>query len=122
MQLGRPIELAPVDATLDAYALFLDVYPGALHQAEIDHHAAVADGPAGHIVTASPDGNFKTVLKGKGQRVHHVRIYDTLCNHRRMPVDHAVVNAAHCVICAVTGNQNISREALLKAGKKRPVH
>src|SRR5919197_2294767 len=74
------VELAPAHAYLSPHRTCIRVDVDALHFGEVDHEAAVCDGPAGDAVPSTADGDLEARFARKRDRVNDVPSAATACD------------------------------------------
>jgi hypothetical protein len=72
IDLRLAVELTPGDATLCSRRSRRRVNHHGFHQREVNHHAIVADGSAGHVMPATANCDLKFVRPGEFHRVLHI--------------------------------------------------
>ena len=120
------VEFAERDARFDPRRARKGIDPDRFHQAQIDHHAAVADRAAGDVVATAADRNQRALVAGEIHRRRDVGCAGTAHDDGRPPVDHRVPDGARGVVAVVpaaqhgaadTGLQHIDR--FLRQGGRR---
>jgi hypothetical protein len=72
-------------------------------------------------VTATSDRDLEIVLDREGQRIDHIGAADAARDHRRPPIDQAVVHAARRFKAFIAGQKDVTRKTILKRRNDRPV-
>lgn len=105
MQLGLAVEFPPGDAGLHADGASLRIDMAALHEAQVEHHAIVADGTAGDVVTAAAHRDLEAAFDGEAKRIDDVSGSQAARDDGRASIDHAVVHPPRGVVAVVAGQQ-----------------
>src|SRR5262249_58588352 len=72
MELGLAIELAPRHAGPGSHRAAPGIDVDALHEGEVEHQAAVADGLPRHAVTAAADGKLQVACARESHGTDHI--------------------------------------------------
>ena len=108
---GGVVELGPGEPGLRAHRPPGGIDVDALHLGEVDHHGAVDDGAAGHVVATAADADLEP---GRAREAHArggVLCAAAAHDHCRRAIDKAVVDATGRVIAIVRRPQEAPREA-----------
>ena len=98
--------LGPQDAAFCARATRDRLDADALHQLQIDEHAAVADGVAREAVASATHGDWQARITCEGERRDDVGRAGAAGNRGWTPIDHPVPDLAHCVVTRVGCREN----------------
>ena len=112
--LGSGIEIRPRRAAAAYRPARGGVDGDTVHRAEVDHHAAIADGVACVVVTTAPDGDFKLPRSGEADRLGDLCRTRAARDDRRFSIDRAVPHRATVVVFGITGGQNLAAKRRAK--------
>src|SRR5215472_15267654 len=96
-RLRGSVELAPQNAARGPGGAGRRVNADRLHQGEVDHDPAVADGVTGHRVPAAADGDKEVALAREPDGGRHIVRAGATGDERRMAIDATVPDAAGLV-------------------------
>ena len=80
----------------------------AVHQGKVNHHAAITDRIARHIMASAADANRKARILGVADRCGNIRGIAASYDQCGPPVDHRIPDAAQGVIVGVRGLDQFS--------------
>ena len=111
--------LGPEDAAFGARATRDRLDADALHQLQIDEHAAVADRVARETVASATHGDWQARITCEGERRDDVGRACAAGNRGRTPIDYPVPHLAHRVVtrvgCRETGPPIVAARADVSA-------
>ena len=100
---GFAVEIAPGGASLGECGFAFGIDDHGPHLGEVDHHPAVVDRVAGHVVAAAAYREQEILLPRNVHRGHHVGGAVAAGDERRVAVDQPIANHAGIVIGGISG-------------------
>jgi hypothetical protein len=110
--LGGSVEIGKEAAGLDLRAPGGRVNRDVFHEREIDHEAVVADGIAGDVMTATPDGNEELLCAPKSHCLDDIGGRLAAGDESWFAIDHRVPDLADFVVAVITGKDDFAVEIL----------
>src|SRR5262245_10314324 len=105
------VEFAPRDSTLSARCAAYRIDVNALHERQIKHQSALANSPAGNIMTAATHRQFEPMSAREVYRVNNVGVAHAAGNQRGPTIDQTFGYPPYLIVPGVIGTQEHAREA-----------
>jgi hypothetical protein len=83
----------------------------ALHQREVEHQPAFADGLPRYAVTAATDGELQVVRAGESNGVDDIGGPEAAGDQSRTAAEHAIVDATHLVVASIGVREDAATQA-----------
>jgi hypothetical protein len=109
--LGLAVELAEQHAGLCPYRPFRQVNANALHQGQVDDHAAIAHGQAGETVPAASHCDLEVASSRCAYRLDHIGRPGAASDRRGVAIDGAIPHLAVYFVRLVAGADDLTTEA-----------
>src|SRR5262249_60330535 len=106
-----PVEFAPRVSALSTRCAADRIDVNALHERQVKHQSALANSPAGNIMTAATHCQFEPVSAREVYRVNDVGVAHAAGNQRGPTIDQTVVYPPYLIVPGVIGTQEHAREA-----------
>ena len=86
----------------------IGIHPHAAHAREVDDEPVVDAAQTAAVVAPAADGDVEALLASEPHRGDHVGDVAAPDDHRRVLVDHRVVQRASVVVVAVSGDEHVA--------------
>jgi hypothetical protein len=117
IRLRAPIEMAHGGAAPNRRRSSLGVHRYGVHPPQVDHEAALREGPASDTVPAAADRGLEAEAASEMNCTYNIMHVGALGDDARSAIDHGVENRPGLAVLRVAGHDDFSAETLTKAVK-----